>query len=55
MDLTDLDRREFIMLLPLALAALVFGILPQLLLNYINPFAIDFVGSWFPFEKIITP
>lgn len=54
-DLTDLDRREYLMLLPLALAALAFGILPQLLLNYINPFAIDFVGSWFSFEKIITP
>lgn len=38
-QLTDLDRREQAMLLPLGLAALVFGILPQLLLNFINPFA----------------
>ncbi|HNV28229.1 MAG TPA: NADH-quinone oxidoreductase subunit M [Cyclobacteriaceae bacterium] len=55
MDLTDLDRREFIMLLPLALAALIFGILPQLLLNYINPFATDFTSTWFSFEKLLTP
>jgi len=54
-DLTDLDRREFTMLLPLAFAALLFGILPQLLLNYINPFAIDYVSSWFFFEKTLTP
>jgi NADH-quinone oxidoreductase subunit M len=54
-DLPDLDRREYIMLMPLALAALVFGILPQLLLNYINPFATDFVSSWFLFEKTLTP
>lgn len=39
-DLQDLDRREFIMLLLPALAALLFGILPQLMLNFINPFAI---------------
>jgi len=54
-DLADLDRREYTMLIPLALAALVFGILPQLLLNYINPFAGEFVSTWFPFEKFVNP
>ena len=37
--LYDIDRREYSMLLPLALLILCFGILPQLLLNFINPFA----------------
>ncbi len=42
--LTDLDRREYSMLVPLALAALIFGVAPQLLLDYINPFAREFVN-----------
>lgn len=46
-ELTDLNTREYLVLVPLALAALLFGILPQLLLNYINPFANDFVNAWF--------
>lgn len=54
-DLPDLNRREYLMLLPLALAALLFGILPQLLLNFINPFATEFISTWFPFEKLINP
>jgi len=37
--LTDLNQREYIMLLPLAIATLVFGIFPQLLINFIDPFA----------------
>lgn len=43
-QLTDLDRREKIMFIPLALAALGFGIFPQVLLNYIDPFARGFVA-----------
>lgn len=43
-QLTDLDRREKIMFIPLALAALIFGIFPQVLLNYIDPFARGFVA-----------
>lgn len=38
-QLTDLNKREYSMLIPLALAAIIFGIMPQLLLQYINPFA----------------
>jgi len=54
-DLTDLNTREYSMLLPLALAALVFGILPQLLLNYINPFASEFVNNLFQSANTLTP
>jgi NADH-quinone oxidoreductase subunit M len=39
MVLADLDQREFSTLLPLALLALCFGIFPQLLLDFIGPFA----------------
>jgi NADH-quinone oxidoreductase subunit M len=45
--LTDLNKREYTMLVPLAIATLLFGILPQLLLNYINPFAQALVDSLF--------
>lgn len=43
--LTDLDRREYIMLIPLAVASIIFGLLPQILLDYINPFARAFVDT----------
>jgi NADH-quinone oxidoreductase subunit M len=43
--LMDLDRREYSMLIPLAFLALVFGIFPQLLLDFINPFAEHFTES----------
>jgi NADH-quinone oxidoreductase subunit M len=41
-ELNDLTTREYAMLLPLAIMALLFGILPQILLDYINPFAESF-------------
>lgn len=41
-SLVDLDKREILMLLPLALITIAFGIFPQLLLNFINPFAESF-------------
>jgi NADH-quinone oxidoreductase subunit M len=37
--LSDLTLREKVMLLPLALATLVFGLFPQVLLGVVNPFA----------------
>lgn len=43
-QLTDLNVREKIMFVPLAFAILVFGIFPQVLLNYIDPFARGFVA-----------
>jgi NADH-quinone oxidoreductase subunit M len=46
-ELNDLTTREYAMLLPLAIMALLFGILPQILLDYINPFAESFTGMWF--------
>jgi NADH-quinone oxidoreductase subunit M len=41
--MTDLDSREKLMLLPLAIFILLLGILPQLLVQYINPFSIKLV------------
>jgi len=38
----DLNKREYLVLVPLAIAALVFGIFPQLLINFIDPFARSF-------------
>ncbi|MBX2896680.1 MAG: NADH-quinone oxidoreductase subunit M [Cyclobacteriaceae bacterium] len=46
-ELPDLSAREYSMLLPLAVLAFLFGILPQFLLNFINPFAENFTGLWF--------
>ena len=42
-QLVDLDVREKSMLVPLCAASLVLGILPQLLLNWLNPFAEAFI------------
>ncbi|MFZ6009163.1 MAG: complex I subunit 4 family protein [Bacteroidota bacterium] len=42
-QLYDLNRREYLMLVPLGLACLLFGIFPQPLINLINPFAEGFV------------
>lgn len=42
-QLTDLTPREYLMLMPLAIATLLFGIFPQLLINFIDPFARHFV------------
>jgi len=46
-QLTDLDKREFGMMTSLALLILIFGIFPQVLLDYINPFAQNFSESLF--------
>jgi len=37
--LSDIDRREYFILVPLSIITLVFGIFPQPLLDIINPFA----------------
>jgi len=54
-ELNDLDRREYIMLLPLSMAALFFGIIPQPLLDFINPFAQEFVETLFRSASFINP
>lgn len=41
-DLVDIRTREYIVLLPLAVAALVFGVVPQPLIGIIEPFAKEF-------------
>ena len=40
--LDDIDRREYIMLLPLAIVAIALGIFPQPLISIIDPFARHF-------------
>ncbi len=52
-QLMDLDKREYSMLLPLILLILVFGIFPQILLDYINPFAQHFTDSVLNAVRII--
>jgi NADH-quinone oxidoreductase subunit M len=37
--LTDINKREYVMLIPMALAALLFGIFPQPIIGVIDPFA----------------
>lgn len=54
-ELNDIDSREYVMLLPLSLAILYFGILPQPLLNFIDPFAQEFVELIFMSASFITP
>lgn len=44
-QLSDIDRREYSMFLPLIVLILLFGIFPQLLLDYIGPFAQHFSDS----------
>jgi NADH-quinone oxidoreductase subunit M len=41
-SIVDLNKREYIMLVPLAGAALFFGIFPQPLMDIIDPFAKHF-------------
>ena len=53
-QLTDLTSREVLMLLPLALIAFVFGIFPQPLLDWINPFADDIVDHVLVIGKRLT-
>src|SRR5690606_32341232 len=38
-QLHDVTQREYIMLVPLAIAALCLGIFPQMLINFIDPYA----------------
>ena len=42
-SLPDLNKREYLLLLPLAMVALGLGIFPQPLLDIISPFAINIV------------
>lgn len=44
-QLPDVDQREKIMLLPFLIITIALGIFPQLLLDYINPFADTFSSS----------
>ena len=43
-ELMDLDTREYLMLVPLVLGIILFGIMPSLMLDYINTSANHFVN-----------
>lgn len=53
-QLTDLTTREYGMLIPLAIAALAFGIFPQPVLNFMDPFAQQFCDLVLNTGKKIT-
>lgn len=52
-NLADVDLREKIMLIPLVFITIALGIFPQLLLNFINPFAEAFSTSIIESGKIV--
>jgi NADH-quinone oxidoreductase subunit M len=52
--LNDLDNREYLMLIPLGIATLAFGVFPQPLLDLINPYAQQFVDTVINTGKKIT-
>jgi NADH-quinone oxidoreductase subunit M len=43
--LTPLQAREYTVLVPLCVAAFLFGVFPQMILNWINPFTDHFVNT----------
>ena len=43
--MNDLDNREKVMLLPLAVMIILFGVVPQVLIQYINPFSARLVET----------
>lgn len=55
MQLPDLDSRELLMLIPLCFLTFIFGVYPQPLLDFINPFAADFVNQIISKGKILSP
>jgi NADH-quinone oxidoreductase subunit M len=54
MELTDLDSRELLMLVPLCVLTFMFGIYPQPLLEVINPFASDFVNGVLSIGRLLS-
>jgi NADH-quinone oxidoreductase subunit M len=54
MTLSDLSKREFILLIPLSIAIIVLGVFPNLLLQWINPYASDFANTIIETGKRLT-
>lgn len=52
--LTPLSVREYVALIPLCVAALLFGIFPQMILDWINPFTDHFVNNILDTGKRLT-
>lgn len=53
-QLVDLDNREYATLIPLGVMAVVLGIFPQLLLDWLNPFAESFINTVLSTGKNLT-
>ena len=53
-QLTPLTSREYVILIPLCVAAFIFGIFPQVALNWINPFSEKFVEMVLETGKRLT-
>jgi NADH-quinone oxidoreductase subunit M len=53
-QLIPLSGREYLMLVPLSAAAFLFGIFPQVILNWINPFTDQFVDVVLDTGKRLT-
>ncbi|HEY0741398.1 MAG TPA: NADH-quinone oxidoreductase subunit M [Chryseosolibacter sp.] len=54
LELPDLDNRELLMLIPPCIITFIFGVYPQPLLDFINPFASDFVNHVITQAKILS-
>ena len=53
-QLAPLTGREYAVMVPLCIAALLFGIFPQLVLNWINPFTENFASMIIDTGKRLT-
>lgn len=54
-QLTPLTGREYVTMVPLCVLAFVFGVYPQPVIDWINPFAQGFVDFVVTIQKQITP
>jgi NADH-quinone oxidoreductase subunit M len=54
MELPDLDNRELLVLVPLCFLTFILGVYPQPLLDFINPFAADFVNQVISKGRILS-
>jgi NADH-quinone oxidoreductase subunit M len=53
-QLTPLTRQEYLVMAPLCAAAFLFGIFPQLIMDWINPFTQHFIDSVLHTGKTLT-
>jgi NADH-quinone oxidoreductase subunit M len=54
-ELPDITSREMLCAVPLLVLAVLLGVFPGLLLSFMGPSVIDFVGELSPLGKLVTP